>query len=95
MPAPATIDKLRRAGISCRALWSYLLCSENGSKDRCENCWMDGPEGCADTVIAALVDRLLASVHQTDQVLAQRDYWHGVVDRLTAALMDDTELEED
>ena len=85
-----TIRKLQRAGISCRALWSWLRCHETPAKDGCEDCWLDS-KGCEETVIATLVERLLISIRQTDKALDQRDYWKGTADRMTDLVLGRTE----
>ena len=82
MPA-SLLRQLQKAGISSHPLATWLRCCERGTKDECEECWLQGPEGCADTVIASLVDRMVMSAHQTDVALDQRDYWKGVADRMT------------
>jgi hypothetical protein len=82
------LRELQRAGVSSGPLKTWVRCGEHAAKDGCEDCWLQGPEGCADTVIASLVERLVISTRQTDAVLDQRDYWKGVVDRLTAKIVE-------
>jgi hypothetical protein len=83
----AIFRELQRAGVSSGPLKTWIHCSERGAKDECEECWLQGPEGCADTVISSLVERLIISTRQTDQVLGQRDYWKGVADNMTNVVL--------
>ena len=78
--------QLQRAGVSCMALVSWCACHE-GRKDNCERCSLDGPETCDAQLVKILVDKVVNAVGHVDEALAQRDYWKGVVDRLTAVVM--------
>jgi hypothetical protein len=86
MTAGPLTKQLHQAGISCRALANWERCGD-GREDRCEKCFLDGPEKCDGQVIGILVKQVVNAVGHTDEALDQRDYWKGVVDRLTAVVM--------
>jgi len=80
------VTKVQRAGVSCRALWSWCACKD-GLRDHCAQCYLDGPEHCDRQVIEALVERLVDATAQTDAALQQVRYWQGLSSRLCDAVM--------
>ena len=85
MTEPLT-RRVQKAGVSCRALWSWCACHD-GIKADCEKCWLDGAELCDRQVVEALVERLVLATHQTDEALQQVRYWQGLSSRLCDAVM--------
>jgi hypothetical protein len=83
---PALTTQLHKAGIACRALAAWERC-EDGRKDRCEHCYLGGPEKCDAQVVEALVERLVTATEQTDAALQMVRYWHGLASRLCDAVM--------
>jgi len=73
--------KLQAAGVPCLALRAWCLCGD-GRDDRCEHCFLDGPEVCDAQVIEALVNRLVNATGHLDEALNQRDYWKLLTSRL-------------
>lgn len=78
--------ELQTAGVSCRELRCWVECAD-GFRDRCGECKLEGPESCDEDLIAILVRKLVKATKQTDDALAQRDYWRDYTDRLCNRLM--------
>lgn len=85
--------QLSRSGVPCRELASWVSCYE-GRRTDCEHCHMDGPARCQYQLVEALVERIITAVQQTDAVLAQRDYWKGVADRICNAVIERRRAED-
>jgi hypothetical protein len=84
--ADLLVMKVQRAGVSCRALWSWCACKD-GLKDQCGTCSLDGPEVCDRQVVEALVDRIVLATQQTDEALQQVRYWQRLSSRLCDTMM--------
>lgn len=78
--------QLQKAGVSCRALAAWCRCGD-GHKDRCEECWLDGPGNCAGQVIEALHGKLIEARHETNEVEQQVEYWKGLTSRMADKVM--------
>ena len=85
MTEPLT-RRVQRAGVSCRALWSWCACKD-GIRDKCGTCYLGDPEQCDRKVVEALVERLVIATEQTDTALAMTKYWQGLASRLCDAVM--------
>jgi hypothetical protein len=77
----ALINTLHEAGLSCRELFTWCRCSDDGAHDHCEGCPIGGPDRCESQVIKSLAVKLVACAEQTDAALLQRDHWKGQRDR--------------
>jgi hypothetical protein len=91
--AIALIDQLHEVGSTCRELAAWDCC-EGGRVDRCEKCFLGGPDRCDGQVIKALVGKILVARHETDQVEQQKNYWKGVADNLASAGMNLDRIKE-